>query len=105
MRSSDLHEPGADAVAPQPPGEHGVEDEGVDASVPGNVDEPSKLRPAAGADPAKAVPFHLGLPVTVTASTAEAFGVQGLDLGGGEGPAPLVADHRATVRTARAGGI
>jgi hypothetical protein len=36
----------------------------------------------------------------VAGSVAEAFGVQGLNFGAGEAAAPLVADHRATVRTA-----
>jgi hypothetical protein len=36
----------------------------------------------------------------VSGSAAEAFGVQGLNLGAGEVAALLVADHRATVCTA-----
>jgi hypothetical protein len=96
----DHHESGADAVAPLRPGDHSAWDEGVDASIPGDVGEPSQPRPAAGANPAQAVPFRLSLPVVVTGSMAEAFRVQGLDLGAGESLAPVVADHRATVGTA-----
>jgi hypothetical protein len=36
----------------------------------------------------------------VSGSAAKAAGVQGLNLRAGEVAAPLVADHRATVRTA-----
>jgi hypothetical protein len=36
----------------------------------------------------------------VSGSAAEAFGVQGLNLGAGEVAAPLVGDHLATVHTA-----
>jgi len=100
LAGGDLHQPGADSVPPQRPGHHGVEDERVHAAVPGHVDEPGQLGTAAGTHPAQAVPVHLRLPVMVGGSAAEAAGVQGLNLGAGEVAAPLVADHRATVRTA-----
>src|SRR5690242_17262409 len=95
-----LYQPGADSVPPQRPGDHGVEDERVHAAVPGHVDEPGQLGTATGTHPAQAVPLHLRLPVVASRSAAEPFGVQGLNLGAGEVAAPLVADHRATVRTA-----
>ena len=101
LAGGDLHQPGADSVPPQWPGDHGVEDERVNAAVPGHVDEPSQFGTAAGAGLARAVPFRLRLPVVIAGSAAEAVGVQGLGLGAGEVPASLVADHRATVRTAR----
>jgi hypothetical protein len=92
-------------VAPQRPGDHDVEDQGVDASVPGDVNEPSQLRPVAGADPARTRAVHLGLPVMVTGSMAEAFGVQSLDLGAGKGPAPLAVDHMPLYASPGPGGI
>src|SRR5258708_5153517 len=111
LAGGDLHQPGADSVPPQRPRDRGVQDERVNAAVPGHVDEPSQLSIAAGADPAQAVPFHLRLPVIIARNAADAAGVQGLDLGAGEVLAPLVADHRATVgcrapwRPAYLGGI
>lgn len=105
MVGGDLYQPGADSVPPQRPGDNGVEDERVNASIPGHVDEPGQAGAVAGADPAQAVRFHLRLPVVAAGRAAEAVGVQGFEFGAGEVPAPVVADHRVRVCTARTSGI
>ena len=86
--------------APADPGSHeGVEQEGVDAPVPGNVDEAHQLAVFPRADPAQAVPANLPLPVIVQETMTEAFSMQGVQLGVSKRAAPRVIDHRATLRS------
>ena len=84
----DGDQPGADPVVLGAFGHQGVENEGVDAAVPGDVDEADEAFAVPGADPAQAVPADLGHPVVVQDLVAEALGVQGVELGVGEGAAP-----------------
>jgi hypothetical protein len=69
-------------------GHQGVEDEGVDAPVPRDVDEAHETFVVPGADPAQAVPGDLSQPVVVQDLVLEPLGMQDVQLGVGEGAAP-----------------
>jgi hypothetical protein len=84
----DGDQPGTDTVVLGTFGYQGVEDEGVDASVPGDVDEAGEALCVPGADPAQAVLADLRHPVVVQDLVVESLGVQGVELGVGEGAAP-----------------
>src|SRR3984957_2725315 len=97
------HQPGTDAPPPHSGGDHGVEDEGVGATIPGHVDEPGEIPAVPRAGPAEAVAIHLGPPVlgagipvahfAAAARAAERLRVQRTHLAAIERPAPLVGDH------------
>src|SRR6185437_11438317 len=84
----DGDQPGADPVVLGAFGDQGVEDEGVDAAVPGDVDEADEAFAVPRADPAQAVLADLRYPVVVQDLVVEPLGVQGVQLGVGEGAAP-----------------
>ena len=76
----DCYELRSDPAAPDAGRHESVEQEGVDAPVPGDVDEAHQLAVLAGADPAQAVPADLAPPVNVQELMTEAFGMQGIEL-------------------------
>jgi len=86
-------QPGTDPVMLGAFGYQGVENEGVDPPVPGDVDEAHEAFGVPGADPAQAVLPDLRHPVVVQDLVVESLGVQGVQLGVGEGAAPGVVDH------------
>jgi hypothetical protein len=88
-----------DPAAAASGGHESVEQEGVDATVPGNIDEAHKLAVLPSAGPAQAVPAHLALPVIIQEPMTEAFSMQLIELDISERAAPRVIDHRATLRT------
>jgi len=95
----------ADAVAAQPPGDHGVLQPGVHEAIPQHIDETSKVVAVPGHHPAEAVPAgqHDPVPLGLAADPgAEGLGVQRVDLVVGETATPLIDDaHAATIPTAR----
>jgi len=95
----DGHEPCPDPASADPGSRQGVEQEGVDAPVPGNVDEAHQLAVFPRADPAQAVPAYLGQPIILQEPMTKAFSMQGVQLRVGERAAPRVIDHRATLRS------
>jgi hypothetical protein len=84
----DGDQPGADPVVLGAFGHQGVENEGVDAAVPGDVDEADEAFGIPRADPAQAVLADLRYPVVVQDLVVEPLGVQGVQLGVGKGAAP-----------------
>ena len=95
----DSREPCPDPASADPGSRQSVEQEGVDTPVPGNVHEARKLAVFPRADPAQAMPAHLGLPVIIQEPMTEAFSMQGIQFGVRERAAPRVIDHRATLRS------
>jgi hypothetical protein len=95
----DSYERCPDPAAADSGGHESVEQEGVDATIPGNVDEAYKLAVLPSADLAEAVPAHLTLPVIIQEAMTEAFGMQLIELGISERAAPRIIDHRATLRS------
>ena len=95
----DSYELRADPLAPDSGGHESVEQEGMDAPVPGDVDEAHQLAVLPSDDPAQAVPAHLALPVNVQEPMTEAFSMQVIELGIGERTAPRVISHQATLGT------
>jgi hypothetical protein len=89
----DGDQPGTDPVMLGAFGHQGVENEGVDTPVPGDVDEAREAVGVPGADPAQAVLGDLRDPVVVQDLVVESLGVQGIQLDVGEGTAPGVVDH------------
>ena len=59
------YEPCPDPASADPGSRQGVEEEGLDTPVPGNVDEAHKLAVFPRADPAQTVSAYLGLPVII----------------------------------------
>jgi hypothetical protein len=96
-------EPGTDPVVPILCGDRGVEDEGVDPAVPGDVDEPRELVILVGVHPAEAVLVQLGMPVDVEMGVIEALRVQGVDRCIRELAFPLIGDRHATILRTAAG--
>jgi len=97
-------QPGPDPLPPHSCGGKGVQQERVDGSIPGNVDEANEVRPFPRADPAQAVLVNLGPPVAVQDWVTKRLGVQRVDCGVAEMAAPLIDDHLATVRKTCTGG-
>jgi len=97
----DGDQPGTNPLPPHSGSNEGVEEECVDGSIPGDIDEADKLRAVLRIDPAQAVLAHLSLPVAGGGLVAEALGMQRIHCGIAEIAPPLVSDHLATVgRTA-----
>jgi hypothetical protein len=90
-------QPGADAVAPNLRGHEGIDDEGVDPSVPGHVHEPHQVTTVPGAHPAKTVLLHLGAPVDINTPVTETLRVQDADGCVFEVTAPLIADRHPAI--------
>jgi len=74
-----------------------VEDEGVDATIPCDVHETDELAAVSRADPAKAVPPDLSLPVVREDAMAETLGMQRVDLGVLEVSAPVIRNVHRTI--------
>jgi hypothetical protein len=99
----DRDEPGSHPLAPYPCCDEGVEDERIDAAVPGNVDEADQVESFPGADLTQTVLVHLSPPVAFEDLVAEALRAQGVERGIAERAAPFVSDHLANVGKKRTG--
>ena len=78
-----------ETLSPHRLGNHGVEEEGVHAAIPRDIDEADQPALVAQADPTEAVALDLRHPVILQKSVPEAFGMKRVQLAIGEGTPPF----------------
>ena len=85
----DIDQPSAYAMPLNSCAHYGVDDERMNGTVPGHVDEADQLAPLPGRHPAEAVRLHFPDPVDSKDWVREGFGVQGVQFLVRELTAPL----------------
>lgn len=99
------HQFGSDAGLAQVLGDHRVENEGMGAAIPGDVDEPHQPVGPSRADPAEAVTMHSCVPVGGVLAVAERLRVKRVDGCVIEVAALLICDRHGRIVDRRVSGL